>query len=81
MTAEHFDSILEAFRSRQPFRPFTVELHNANRFEVDHPGALIFRDGVAVYLLPGGKPIFFDHESAVHFSDDLNQNGDSTSGE
>jgi hypothetical protein len=30
---------------------------------VDHPGALVVRDGVAVLLAPGGIPIWFDHES------------------
>jgi hypothetical protein len=73
MTAEHFDGLLEAFRSRTPFRPFTVELLNSNRFEVDHREALIYRDGFAVFLSPGGKPILFDHESVVHFVDDLNE--------
>ena len=77
MTAEHFDGILEAFKGRRPFRPFTVELQNSNRFEVDHPEALIFRNGVAVYLSPGGKPMLFDHESVVHFADDLRADEDS----
>jgi hypothetical protein len=42
---------------------FTVELNGGQRFEVDHPGALVVRDGVAVFLAPGGIPIWFDHES------------------
>jgi hypothetical protein len=32
-------------------------------FEVDHPTALVVRDGVAVFLAPGGVPVWFDHES------------------
>jgi hypothetical protein len=63
MTAENFESILEGFRQLQPFRVITVELHGGRRFEVDHPGALVVRDGVAVFLAPGGVPIWFDHES------------------
>jgi hypothetical protein len=63
MTAENFGSVLEGLRQRQPFHVFTVELHGGRRFEVDHPGALVVRDGVAVFLAPGGVPIFFDHES------------------
>ena len=35
------------------------------RFEVDHPRALVSRDGVAVFLAPGGVPIWFDHESVT----------------
>ena len=63
MTAENFESILAALRQLQPFRVFTVELHGGRRFEVDHPGAMIVRDGVAVFLAPGGVPIWFDHDS------------------
>lgn len=63
MTAENFDRILQALRQRQPFQMFTVELHGGRRFEVDHPGALVVRDGVAVFIAPGGVPVWFDHES------------------
>jgi hypothetical protein len=63
MTADNFTVMLESLRKLQPFRVFTVELHGGRRFEVDHPGALVVRDGVAVFLAPGGVPIWFDHES------------------
>lgn len=63
MTAESFDRVLQALRQRKPFQVFTVELSGGNRFEVDHPGAIVVRDGVAVFLAPGGIPIWFDHES------------------
>lgn len=63
MTAEHFDVLLEGLRKRQPFHIFTVELNGGKRFEVDHPDAIIHREGVAVFLAPGGIPIWFDHES------------------
>ena len=71
MTAEHFDGILVALRGRSPFQPFTVELLGGQRFEVDFPSALIVRDGVAVYLLPGGIPVWFDHESVNHIVSDI----------
>jgi hypothetical protein len=63
MTAANFTNILEGFRQLQPFRVVTVELHGGRRFEVDSPLALVVRDGVAVFLAPGGVPIWFDHES------------------
>jgi hypothetical protein len=63
MTAENFDRVLEALRDRKPFTVFTVELNGGNRFEVDHPRAIVIRDGVAVFLAPGGYPIWFDHDS------------------
>lgn len=63
MTAENFDRILETLRDRKPFQMFTVELAGGRRFEVDHPKAIVIRDGVAVFIALGGYPIWFDHES------------------
>jgi hypothetical protein len=63
MTSDIFDHVLQTLRQRQPFRVFQVELHGGQRFEVDHPGALVVPDGVAVFLAPGGFPIWFDHRN------------------
>ena len=63
MTADNFDNILTSLQQYKPFRVFTVELNGGRRFEVDHSGALVVRDGVAVFLAPGGIPIWFDHDS------------------
>jgi len=63
MTADNFDNVLEGLLLKQPYRVFTVELHGGKRFEVDHPRAIVVRDGVAVFLAPGGVPIWFDHDS------------------
>ncbi len=68
MTQDNFMAVLERLRTTQPFRVFTVELIGGHRFEIDHPGALIARDGVAVFLAPGGAPEWFDHESVVRLS-------------
>ncbi|MCC6492443.1 MAG: hypothetical protein IT424_05425 [Pirellulales bacterium] len=62
MTAEHFDHTLRAFQKRAPFKAFTVELGSGQRFQVDHPEALVLRDGVAVFVAKGGIPVLFDHE-------------------
>jgi hypothetical protein len=67
MTEEHFERVLDGLRQLQPFRVFTVELNGGKRFEVDHAGALVVRDGVAVFIAPGGVPIWFDHESVNQF--------------
>jgi hypothetical protein len=64
MTADNFNQTLTAFQQRSPFRPFTVVLARGTRFEIDHPGALVFRDGVAVFVGPGGIPVIFDHEGS-----------------
>ncbi len=67
MMPEHFDRTLSAFQRRRPFRPFTVALVNGDRFQVDHPEALVLRDGVAVFVAAGGVPTLFDHESVSEF--------------
>ncbi len=63
MEAGQFERTLRAFQRRVPFRPFTVALVNADRFQVDHPEALVLRDGVAVFIAAGGVPTLFDHTS------------------
>jgi hypothetical protein len=63
MTTDAFDRTLRAFQRRTPFQPFAVELVSGYRFQVDHPEALVFRSGVAVYVAPDGQPTIFDHES------------------
>ncbi len=63
MTAENFNAVLQALQRLKPFHMFTIELHGGQRFEVDLPGAIVVRDGVAVFLAPGGVPIWFDHDS------------------
>ena len=71
MTSEHFDQLLIALHERHPFRPFTVELVGDHQFEVDHPRAMVIRSGVAVYLKPGGIPVWFDHESVTQIVGDI----------
>ena len=73
MDADNFDRTLSAFKRRSPFRPFTVALVNGDRFEVDHPDALVVRDGVAVYIGLGGVPVLFDHEGVNQFVGDLKE--------
>ena len=75
MTADNFDRTLRAFQRRTPFRPFTVELVSGDRFQVDHPEALVLRDGVAVYVAAGGYPTLFDHESVSQLIGESQKNG------
>lgn len=63
MTADNFVNIFSGLQRRTPFRVFTVELHGGKRFEIDHPNAMIVREGVGVFVAPGGIPVWFDHES------------------
>jgi len=63
MTSDNFDTTLTALLGRRPYLPFTVEMHGGQRFEIDSAFAVTFRSGVAVFLAPGGVPVFFDHDS------------------
>ncbi len=63
MDPGHFERSLRAFQRRTPFRSYTVALVNGDHFQVDHPEALVLRDGAAVYIAAGGVPTLFDHES------------------
>jgi hypothetical protein len=66
-----FDSTIRTFKHRTPFRPFTVSLVNGDRLEIDHPDALAFRDGVALFAGPGGVPSVIDHEGVNRVIGDL----------
>ncbi|MEK6258462.1 MAG: hypothetical protein AABP62_07555 [Planctomycetota bacterium] len=70
MTADQFEQLLEEFLSRRPFRPFLVELSTGERFEIDHPRAVVLRGGFAVFLGPGTKIHYFDNDSVVQFIDE-----------
>ncbi len=63
MTHENFHAILTRLQERRPYRIFTIELHGGQRFEVDSPYSFIHREGVGVFVAPGGIPVWFDHES------------------
>jgi hypothetical protein len=63
MEAAQFERSLRAFQRQTPFRPFTVALVNGDRFQVDHPEALVLRGGAAVFIDAGGVPTLFDHTS------------------
>jgi len=69
MSFEHFDVILQELMHRVPFRAFTIELYGGELFEIDHPRALFFQDGVAVFLAPGSLRVIIDHDSVLKIID------------
>lgn len=71
MDRNTFDRALQILKHRTPFRPFTVAMVDGDRFEVDFPDALAFRDGVALYVATGGVPVLFDHEGVSEVVGDL----------
>ncbi len=74
MDRDTFTETIRAFKHRAPFRPFTVVTVAGNRHEVDHPDALAVKDGVALFLAPGGVPVIFDHEGISEVIGDLSGN-------
>lgn len=68
MQTEAFERSLRAFSQRVPFEPFEVELVSRTRFTVDHPEALVFRGGLAVYIALDGTPTLFDHDGVSRLS-------------
>jgi hypothetical protein len=71
MDRETFDAPIRSFKHRTAFRPFTVSLVNGERLEVDHPDAVVVRDGVAGFVGPGGVPAVFDYEGVAQVVGDL----------
>lgn len=71
MNRETFDATISTFKHRTPFRPFTVSLVNGERLEIDHPEALVVRDGVGLFVAPGGMPAVFDYEGVAQIIGDL----------
>ena len=62
-----FDRALQTLVRKTPFRAFTVELVSGKRFKVDHPEALAYRHGYAIFVAPDGAFTIFDHESVSRF--------------
>jgi hypothetical protein len=72
MTSENFQKTLGALLQRKPYSPFVVQLLNGERYEIDHPSAIVFREGVAVFIAPGFVLHFFDSESVAQVIDAMN---------
>jgi hypothetical protein len=75
MDRETFTETIRAFRNRTPFKPFTVVTVSGNRHEVDHPEAILVRDGVALFAGPGGVPAIFDYDGVSEVVGDLSGRG------
>lgn len=67
MTVENFDALIQTLCEHRPFKLFTIELNTGERIEIDHPQAINYRNGFATFITPGGKPMWFDHESVNKF--------------
>jgi len=68
MEAENFERALRGFVRRKPFESFMIRFVAGSAITVDHPEAVVFRGGVAVYVSVQGEPTLFDHRSVSHLS-------------
>ena len=71
MDRNTFETTMMTFKRRSPFRPYYVAMVNGDRLEIDHPEALVLREGVSVFVGPGGAPAVFDHEGVSQIVGDL----------
>jgi hypothetical protein len=62
MDRDKFATTLTVLKNRKPFGPFTLAMVNGDRLEVDYPDALALREGMALFLAPGGITVWLDHE-------------------
>jgi len=71
MTADQFEQTIVTLLEREPFRSFTVQLTVGDPVEIDHPRAMVMRDGVAVFLKSGGCPVWFEYENVTRIISDI----------
>jgi hypothetical protein len=62
MTREGFQQAVDAFKHRQPFQPFVIELEDGRRFVVGDPKALHCYAGAGTFHHPNGDFDFVDSE-------------------
>jgi hypothetical protein len=69
MTRDHFERIWRAFLRRRPFLPFTLELVNGSRLEVNHPESVTLHEEWLVYNSTRGIRSVFEYNSVIRFID------------
>jgi hypothetical protein len=75
MKPDRFDKGLLALRRRNPFHPFLVELTSGAVLHVEHPEALVVRNGEAVFIDRDGEIVFFDHDTVARLIRPSTKNG------
>jgi hypothetical protein len=69
MTRENFENLFRGFSQRKPWRPYTVELINGSRIEINHPEALSQTGEILKCRSTTGLVCYFDCASVVRFLD------------
>ena len=71
MDRELFDSTIQEYKRRVPFKPFTISLLNGDRLQIDFPDAIFVRDGAGFFIGPGRVLAVFDNDGVVQVVDEL----------
>jgi hypothetical protein len=69
MTEENFGRLLRGFLGRKAFLPFTIELNNGSRIEVNHPEALSLHGGLIRFRSTRGIQTIFEADAVSRFID------------
>lgn len=69
MTRENFEYVLRLFQTRQPWKPFTLELITGSRLEVNHPEALEQKEELLKLKSSSGLQTVFEYRSVIRFLD------------
>lgn len=65
MTVEQFQAELRAWRWKEPFQPFVIELTTGERVVVRNPNGLAFAGGGGAYITNRGKVYEFDAPEVI----------------
>jgi hypothetical protein len=60
MTREKYQQAVDAFKQRQPFKPFAIDLEDGRRFVVKDPKMFSCYAGAGDFLHPDGNFDFVD---------------------
>ena len=71
MNRQNFQNAMDKLLAQVPFRPFTIQTVVGEKYEVDHPRAVATRDGTAMYIMPGGVPVWFDYQTVASIIGDI----------
>jgi hypothetical protein len=69
MKRDGFQSIIDGFKKREPFRPFVIELDNGQRLTIENLKYFQCFAGTATYMTPDHSLHFVDPEDVKQVLD------------
>ncbi len=71
MERDNFTATIQSFQRRPLFGPSRVAIVDGDRLEIDYGNMVVVREGIAVFIAPGGTPVSFDYEGVSQIIGDL----------